>query len=403
MTDAIIVLNAGSSSLKFSLFRVTDDDLSLVSRGQIEGLGATRRFTAEDSGGRTLADVEWSGRPDGPFEHLEAFTHLTRWAREEYGETIRLVAAGHRIVHGGLAFMAPTLIDLEVAARLEQLVPLAPLHQPHNLACLKAVMRLHPDLPQVGCFDTTFHRRRPAVTERFALPEDLFRRGLRRWGFHGLSYESIAGQFRRIAPAIAAGRVIVAHLGNGASLCAMRGGRCVDTTMSFSTLDGLPMGTRCGSLDPGAVLFLLHESSREEVEDLLYRKSGLLGLSGISSDVRELLASDNPQAAEALDYFVYRAIREIGSLTAALGGLDALIFTAGIGENSPGMRERICEGLAWLGIRIDPDANQEGRTCISPSGCTPSVWVVPTDEEAVVAAHTLALVRSLKKGKCTGQ
>lgn len=393
MSDAIIVLNAGSSSLKFSIYVVADEGLNLATRGQIEGLGTSPRFKAKDQQGQVLADVALQGSGKG-FGHLEAFAHLGQWAREKFGGKLSPVAVGHRMAHGGLDFVQPTLINPEVLAALEKLIPLVPLHQPHNLAGVNAVTQLRPDLPQVACFDTAFHRGRPPVTERFGLPDDLFRRGLRRWGFHGLSYESIAGQFKQLAPETAAGRVIVAHLGSGASLCAMKGGRSFDTTMSFSALDGLPMGTRCGSLDPGVVLFLLQHRSREEIEELLYKKSGLLGVSGISNDVRELLASDKPLAAEAVEFFVYRAVREIGALTAALGGLDALIFTAGIGENSPVIRKRICQGLAWLGLGIDLEANERGRGCISSHGKSPAVWVIPTDEEAVIAKHTLAVVRS---------
>jgi acetate kinase len=294
-----------------------------------------------------------------------------------------------------MAFAEPTLVDSAVVTKLEQLIPLVPLHQPHNLEAIRAVMRLWPDLPQVACFDTAFHRGRAQVTERFGLPDDLFRRGARRWGFHGLSYEYIAGRFRQIAPDLSGGRVVIAHLGSGASLCALRNGQSVDTTMSFSALDGLPMGTRCGTLDPGVILFLLREGwSVDSLEDLLYKRSGLLGISGVGSDVRALLASDSPLAAEAIEFFVYRTVREIGSLTAVLGGLDALVFTAGIGENSPLVRQQICQGLTWLGVRIDADANERGNVCISPEGCTPSVWVIPTDEEAVIASHTLAVVRS---------
>jgi acetate kinase len=392
MSEAIIVLNAGSSSLKFSVYGVTaPTGLSLVARGQIEGLGTSPRFKAKDSQGLVLADSKVES-PAGRFGHTEAFAHLAQWLRTQYGGQMTVAAVGHRMAHGGLDFIQPTLIDDQVLAALEKLIPLVPLHQPHNLAGVRAVTQLRPDLPQVACFDTAFHRGRPAVTERFGLPDDLFQRGLRRWGFHGLSYESIAGQFKQLAPELAAGRVIAAHLGSGASMCAMKNGRSFDTTMSFSALDGLPMGTRCGSLDPGVVLFLLQHKSREEVEDLLYKKSGLLGISGISNDVRELLASDSPLAAEAIEYFVYRAIREIGSLTAALGGLDALIFTAGIGENSPVIRSRICRGLECLGLEIDPGANEHGRGCISTPGTSASVWVIPTDEEAVIAAHTLATV-----------
>lgn len=394
MSEAIVVLNAGSSSLKFSVYRVTGDAPDLIVRGQSEGLGTSPRFTARAATGAVLVDTAPASAAGG-FGHAEAFAHLAQWLRTQYAGQLTLAAVGHRVVHGGLDFVAPTLIDAAVLARLEKLIPLAPLHQPHNLAGVHAVTRLRPELPQVACFDTAFHRGRPPVTERFGLPDELFQRGLRRWGFHGLSYESVAGQLGRLAPGIAAGRVIVAHLGSGASLCAMRGGRSVDTTMSFSVLDGLPMGTRCGSLDPGVVLFLLRHYTRDELEELLYAKSGLLGISGLSNDVRELLASDSPQAAAALEYFVYRTVREVSALTAALGGLDALVFTAGIGENSPLLRQRICQGLAWLGIGVDAAANARGRGCVSPAGQAPSVWVVPTDEEGVIAAHTLVAVAAL--------
>ena len=394
MSDAIFVLNAGSSSLKFSVYGLADQDLSVVASGEIEGLGASAHFKAKDQRGRTLADVSL-GDSTRSFGHAEAFAHLAHWAYEHFADELVPLAVGHRVVHGGLTFSEPTLIDAAVLKRLEQLIPLAPLHQPHNLVAIKAVMRLWPDLPQVACFDTAFHRGRAQVTERFGLPDELFRRGVRRWGFHGLSYEYIAGRLRHLAPDLSGGRVIVAHLGSGASLCAIRDGQSVDTTMSFSVLDGLPMGTRCGTLDPGVILFLLRDGwSVDSIEDLLYKRSGLLGISGVSNDVRALLASDCPLAAEAIEFFVYRAVREIGSLTAALGGLDAIVFTAGIGENSPLIRQQVCQGLAWLGVRIDPDDNQHGNVCISPEGCTPSVWVIPTDEEAVIASHTLAVVRS---------
>jgi acetate kinase len=396
MSDAIIVLNAGSSSLKFSIYQVNDQELGLVARGQIEGLGTQPHFKAKDRKGSTLADLDLKA-PASRFGHPEAFAHLAQWAREQFGGILSLVAVGHRVAHGGLEFIEPTVITPEVIDKLDRLVPLVPLHQPHNLAAVKAVMSLRPDLPQVACFDTAFHRGRAKVTERFGLPDELFQRGVRRWGFHGLSYASIVDQLRQVAPHLASGRIIVAHLGSGASMCAIKGGRCVDTTMSFSALDGLPMGTRCGSLDPGVVLFLMQSRSREEVETLLYKKSGLLGISGISNDVRELLASQSPGAAEAVEFFVYRAIREIGSLTAALGGLDALIFTAGIGENSPVIRARICQGLGWLGIAVEPAANERGRGCISLTGQSPSVWVIPTDEERVIAGGTLAAVRAAAK------
>ena len=369
------------------------DPLTFVARGQVEGLGTSPRFQAKDSQGEVLADTELDPGV-APFTHTRAFAYVAQWLRSHYGDQLTPAAVGHRVVHGGLDFIEPTLVTADVMAALEKLIPLVPLHQPHNLTGIKAVTALLPDLPQVACFDTAFHRGRPTVTERLGLPDEMFQRGLRRWGFHGLSYEFIADQLKRLAPQVAHRRVIAAHLGSGASMCAMKDGRSFDTTMSFSALDGLPMGTRCGNLDPGVVLFLLQHMTREKLEDLLYKKSGLLGISGISNDVRELLASDKPRAREAIDFFIYRAVREIGALTAALGGLDALIFTAGIGENSPVIRRRICEGLDWLGIRIDATANERSRGCISPADASPSVWVIPTDEERVIAEHTLAIIQA---------
>jgi acetate kinase len=398
MSDAVIVLNAGSSSLKFSVYGVVASEPMLEARGQVEGVGAAPHFTAKNREGRLLADSAL-GRAPNDFrgsaadDYSDAFTYLVRWIRDQFGDRLTPVAVGHRVVHGGDDFSQPTLIDADVIAKLTRLVPLAPLHQPHNLAGIHAIMRLRPDVPQVACFDTAFHRGRAQVTERFALPDHLFRSGVRRWGFHGLSYESIVRRLRSIAPEIAGGRVIVAHLGSGASLCALHDGRSVETTMGFSVLDGLPMGTRCGSLDPGVILFLLRNGMDvDQLETLLYSKSGLLGISGFSNDVRDLLASERPSAAAAIEFFVYRVVREVGSLTCALSGLDALVFTAGIGENSPDIRKRVCDGLAWLGLDIDTTANASGRGRISPAGKSPSVWVIPTDEEGVIASATLKLV-----------
>jgi len=396
MNDAIIVLNAGSSSLKFSLYLVLETQLQLEARGQIEGLGTSPCFKVKDREGRLLVDraLPDSGNLVG---HAEAFGALAQWVRDQYRGELSPIGVGHRLVHGGAAFLAPTLIDAAFMAKVEPLIPFMPMHLPHNLAGVKGVTQLRPDLPQVACFDTSFHRGRARVTERFGLPDDLFQKGIRRWGFHGLSYEFIAAQFRRMAPKVAKGRVIVAHLGSGASLCGMKNGQSVDTTMGFSALDGLPMGTRCGSLDPGVVFFLLERMTPPQAQKLLYNESGLLGISGVSNDVRQLLASDNPRAAEAIDYFVYRVIREIGSLIAALGGLDALIFTAGIGENSPLIRERVCDGLRWLGISISAEANNTGRPCITTEGMKPSVWVIATDEEIMIGMHTLKVVSSVPR------
>ncbi len=397
MNEAVIVLNAGSSSLKFSIYEVVGSELRPVARGQVEGLGTSPRFKAKDQQGQSLADDPLISA-SSQIGHSQAFAHLADWALKHYGERLRTIAVGHRIVHGGAEFIGPTLITEDVLRKLEQLVPIMPLHQPHNLAGVRAVTQLRPELLQVACFDTAFHRTKPKVAERFGLPDEMFLNGVRRWGFHGLSYESIANQFHQVAPEIAAGRVIVAHLGNGVSLCAMEDGQSVDTTMSFSALDGPPMGTRCGTVDPGVILFLLRQGwDLEQIEELLYRQSGLLGISRVSSDMRELLASGEPLAAEAIDFFVYRIVREIGSLAAVLGGLDALIFTGGIGENSPAIRKKVCERLFWLGIEIDDSVNERGAGRISSDSDAPSVWGIATDEEKVIAVHTLAVVRAMNE------
>ena len=397
MSEAIIVLNAGSSSLKFSIYQIADDDLTPIARGEVEGLGGAARFKAKDRQGSVLKDEELSTPSDASFDHEQAFDEVAQWVRAEFGGVLFPVAIGHRVVHGGSEFTAPTVLTSKVVQALDRLVPLAPLHQPHNLAGVRAVRKLRPDLPQVACFDTAFHHGRATVVERFALPDECYQRGVRRWGFHGLSYESVVDTLRGTVPELVEGKIVVAHLGNGASMCAIKGGRSVDTSMGFSTLDGLPMGTRCGSLDPGALLFLMQSRSHAEVENLLYEKSGLLGISGVSNDVRELLASTSPRAAEAIEYFVYRAVREIGSLAAALGGLDALIFTAGIGENSPLIRSRICREVGWLGVALDAGSNERGRGCISPAGRSPSVWVVPSNEERVIATGTWSALRAAQE------
>jgi acetate kinase len=305
------------------------------------------------------------------------------------------VVVGHRVAHGGPMHAVPELIDAKLLASLESLVPLAPLHQPHSLAAIRAVQGRLPDTPQVACFDTSFHRGHPDVADRYALPEALYQDGVRRYGFHGLSYEYIARTLPRVAPEIATRAVVVAHLGSGSSMCAMRNGRSLDSTMGFTALDGLPMGTRCGQLDPGVVLYLLSEKgwSAKDVERLLYREAGLRGLSGVSNDVRDLLASDSPGARLALDYFVYRIGREIGSLAGAMGGIDALVLTAGIGENSPDIRARICARAAWLGVQLDEAANQAGGPRISTKDARVSAWVIPTDEERMIAEHALDVVR----------
>lgn len=392
MSDLIAVLNAGSSSLKFSVFEPANTDLRLAAKGQIEGITTAPRFIAKDAEGAVLAEAQWEADPAGD-GHGQAFEFLRAWFRQQAAGA-KLMAVGHRVAHGGPAYAAPVLINEAVLEALEALVPLVPLHQPHNLKLIRAIAKAQPDLPQVACFDTAFHRGHPQVADRFGLPDELYASGVRRYGFHGLSYEYIARRLKDVAPDIAHGRVVVAHLGSGASMCAIRGGKSLDTTMGFSALDGLPMGTRCGRLDPGVILYLMREQHMDldQLENLLYKESGLLGISGISNDLRDLLASPEPRALEAIDYFVYRIGQELGTLAATLGGLDALVFTAGIGEHSPEIRARVCQDAAWLGIELDKGANEAGRQCISGPGTSPSVWVIPTDEERMIALHTLRLI-----------
>ncbi len=391
MSDTILVLNAGSSSIKFQLFAIEEGALSRLFKGQVEVIGAKPRLTAKDAEGAPL--VETAFEPSEVANLPSALAILRDWLGERLAGNLP-IAIGHRVVHGGPSFDQPVLIDDAVLEELERFVSLAPLHQPNNLAPIKSIRELLPDIPQVACFDTAFHRNHGELADRCALPGHFYDMGVRRYGFHGLSYEYIAGVLPEVAPEIASGRVIAAHLGSGASLCAMKGGRSVDSTMGFTALDGLPMGTRPGQLDPGVVLFLIsHEGmSPQDVERLLYKDSGLKGLSGISNDVRDLLASEEPGARLALDYFAYRAAKEIGALTAVLGGLDALVFTAGVGENAPEVRQSICERLAWLGVAVDDEANLKNATEISRKGSRPLVYVVPTDEELMIATHALRLV-----------
>lgn len=394
MSDDILALNAGSSSLKFSLFETdVGDDLPLVSKGEIEGIGTAPHFRVVDPSGRPLAERRWP--PGATLGHETFLSEIFSWIEGHRGEG-RLVATGHRVVHGGAAFSAPVVVDDDVLVKLDRLMPLAPLHQPHNLATIRALRTIRPDLPQVACFDTAFHHGLPAVATRFALPREYEAAGVRRYGFHGLSYEYIAEAFAKVAPELARGRVVVAHLGNGASLCALRGGRSIDTTMGFTALDGLPMGTRCGALDPGVILYLLQERrmAPAAVEDLLYHSSGLLGVSGVSSDMRTLLASPDPRARDAIELFVFRIVREIGALAASLGGIDALVFTAGIGEHAPEIRRCVCEGAAWLGIELDPAANDAGGPRLTQSWSRVPAWAIPTDEDLMIARHTQRLFES---------
>jgi len=385
MDDYALVLNAGSSSLKFTVFqRPASGGWQVEARGQIEGIGTAPRLTVKDAAGESLARQEVAVQGA-----REAVAAVAAWLRSKYGGT-RVLGVGHRVVHGGPRFAGPTIVSPDVLAELRQLIPLAPLHQPYNLAAIEAIGERLPDVPQVACFDTSFHRGRPAVTELVPLPRELREAGLQRYGFHGLSYEYIASALPQFAPEIAGGRVIVAHLGSGASLCALRGGKSIDHTLGFTALDGLCMGTRPGALDPGIVLHLFQslQLSAAEVETLLYKKSGLLGISGISSDMRDLLARDEPEARLAVDYFVYRAAKEIGALAAVLGGIDAMVFTAGIGENSAEIRRRICESSAWLGLALDAQANASGGPRITAPQSRVSAWVIPTNEELMIARHT---------------
>jgi acetate kinase len=387
----LLVLNAGSSSLKFCVYRGAQGDAwQLVVRGQIEGIGTSPKFSAKDGSGAKLNDE----RLDTAVRDMpSALDYLARWLRGRF-QGVRVLGVGHRVVHGGPRHAAPAIVTPQLIEDLRSLVPLAPLHQPYNLAAIDAVSERLPDVPQVACFDTSFHRGHAAVADLVPLPLEIRKHSVQRYGFHGLSYEYIASVLPGLAPDIAAGRVIVAHLGSGASLCAMKNGRSVDSSLGFTALDGLCMGTRPGALDPGVILYLFQELklSAKDVEAMLYKKSGLLGISGISNDMRDLLGNAEPAAKLAVDYFVYRAAREIGSLAAVLHGIDGLVFTAGIGENSADMRERICEASSWLGIEIDRQSNAGRGPRISTTGSRVSAWVIPTNEELMIARHTSTLL-----------
>jgi acetate kinase len=394
MTDAILTLDAGSSSIKFSLFDVDPSSrLTRAFRAEVEGIGSNLRFAASDAAGKVLAEQSWPD-PGQPFEAL--VEKVIDWMESHLGGDT-LIAAGHRVVHGGADHNRPERVTPDLLVTLDRLAPLAPLHEAHNVAPIRAIAAIRPSLPQVATFDTAFHRTIPAVATRYALPRDIEALGVRRYGFHGLSYEYVAHRLRSLAPDLAEGRVIVAHLGNGASLCAMRQGRSVDTTMGLTPLDGLVMGTRCGNLDPGVILFLEQERgmTAKEIEDLLYRRSGLLGVSGgIASDMRLLLASPDVHAKEAIELFVFRVAREIGGLASSLCGLDGLVFTGGIGEHAPAIREMVCAKLSWLGIELDRDANARNAATIGMPRSRPIVLMIPTDEEAMIARHTLDTIKA---------
>ncbi|ABC22268.1 acetate kinase [Rhodospirillum rubrum F11] len=389
--QAFLVLNSGSSSIKFSVFEKTSDDvLTMILTGQLTGIGTDAQFSVKGAKGETLAKESWAERDTGAIAPL--LQSLIVWITDRLPDT-PLAAAGHRVVHGGRRFVHPVQVTPQVILDLESLIPLAPLHQPQNVSAIRVLAETFHDLPQIACFDTAFHHSQPRRARSYALPRELTDRGLHRYGFHGLSYEYIARHMPSIAPEIAEGRIVVAHLGNGSSLCALHRGESVDTTMGFSALEGVPMGTRSGSIDPGVLIYLIRElgMGADELEHLLYQRSGLLGVSGLSNDMRVLLESDSPDAAEAVDLFCFRVAKEIAALAASMGGIDALVFTAGIGEHSEPVRARICERLAWLGITLDATANARADGLISQPGSLP-VLVVPTNEEYMIARHTADLV-----------
>lgn len=401
MSDALLVLNAGSSSLKFSVFLDEDPPRSLM-RGQVEGLLTAPRFVARDATTTTIAEKTW---PTGTrLSHRAAIEFLFEWGRSGVLGGHRIVAVGHRVVHGGTRFSGPSLVDAGMIAELEALIPLAPLHQPHNVAAIAAVARMAPALAQVACFDTAFHRTQPSIAQTFGLPRRFADEGIRRYGFHGLSYEYVASVLADTDHHAAAGRTVVAHLGSGASMCAMHDGRSVATTMGFTALDGLVMGTRCGEIDPGVLLYLLdrHRMTPRALQELLYEHSGLVGVSGHSSDMRVLLRSADAGDIEAVDLFIYRISRSLGSLAAALGGLDALVFTGGIGENAPFIRARVCRDAAWLGVQLDEVANARGGPRLTRMTSRTSAWVIPTDEEAMIALHTRRVVGSMASASVRG-
>jgi acetate kinase len=392
--EPLLVINAGSSSIKFSVFETAANrSLSAGVRGQVEGIGSSPRLEVIDARGRGLAGQQISGS-----DHDAAIRAIHEWFAAHTGGEAAFGGVGHRIVHGGLAYSHPVLIDDHVIAELEALIPLAPLHQPHHIAAIRAIRAAAPNLPQVACFDTAFHRAQPLLAQQFALPSELTAKGIRRYGFHGLSYEYIVSALPQRAPGLARRKLVVAHLGNGASMCAIDKGRSLATTMGFTPVDGLVMGTRTGALDPGVILYLLQQEQMDAsaIERLVYERSGLLGVSGLSSDMRTLLASKLPAAKKAVDLFVYRIARELGSLAAALGGLDALVFTGGIGEHAVEIRARVCQDARWLGVRLDEAANAAGGPRISGPGSAVSVWVVPTDENRMVARHTRQLLDARK-------
>lgn len=391
MDDYALVLNAGSSSLKFCVYsRPAGSDWRLAARGQVDGIGTSPRLSAKDGTGGSMADEKLDSSVRDGSAALEV---LAGWLRSNYGGS-RVLGVGHRVVHGGARYASPCIVSPTVIEELRALIPLAPLHQPYNLGAIEAVAKRLPGVPQVACFDTSFHRGQPAVAELVPLPQSIRDGGVQRYGFHGISYEYIASVLPEAAPGIASGRVVVAHLGSGASLCALKNRKSIDSTLGFTALDGLCMGTRPGSVDPGVILHLFQTLglTAGQVEQMLYKESGLLGISGISNDMRDLLNHADPAARLAVDYFVYQAAKELGALAAVLGGLDGLVFTAGIGERSVEIRRRLCEAAAFLGVTVDPKANAAHGPRISADGSRVSAWVIPTNEELMIARHTGTLL-----------
>jgi acetate kinase len=393
LSKIVLTFNAGSSSLKFAAFAVDNGDLNHLAAGQVEGIGATPKGSVKRATGeRTELAFDPSA---SKLDHDAATGVILGWLKD-VGYASGIVAVGHRVVHGGPDMAEPMLIDDAVLARLRKLIPLAPLHQPHNLAGVEAAIPAFPGKPQVACFDTAFHRSHPFVSDTFALPRSYYDEGVRRYGFHGLSYEYITRTLKKLAPQIAREDVIVAHLGNGASMCAIKNGRSIASSMGFTALDGLPMGTRCGQLDPGVLLYLMTEKKMDaqQISDLLYKESGLKGMSGVSQDMRELEASDSPRAREAIDYFVHRIRRELASLAATVDGVEGVVFTAGIGEHSARIRKAVLTGMEWMGIELDDEANDASAQLISAKSSATAVFVIPTDEERMIARHTVEITKA---------
>ncbi|PWV61864.1 acetate/propionate family kinase [Plasticicumulans acidivorans] len=395
MSSGILVLNAGSSSIKFAIYGEQGDTLNEVAHGLIEDIGGAKpHFVAKARDGQKLGELHPAAEP--LYDHARALTDLLAWL-DEHPELPKLRAVGHRVVHGGTLYSAPVLLDHAIVDHLDNLIPLAPLHQPHNVAGIKAVYAIDPNMPQVACFDTAFHRSQPEVARLFAIPQKYRDEGVQRYGFHGMSYEFVASRLPDLIGERGHGKIVIAHLGNGASMCAIDQGKSVASTMGFTAVDGLPMGTRTGNIDPGVLLYMIgqHGMGLKQLTDLLYKQSGLLGLSGISNDMRTLLSSSEPAAQITVEYFCYRIVRELGSMAAALGGLDALVFTGGIGEHAAPVRARVCELAAWYGIALDPAANEAGATVITTADSRIPALVVPTDEEGIIARHTRRLASTV--------